>query len=42
MNAILTALSNEQEWPVVRARPASHQCGLGSNPGIDAICWLNL
>ena len=20
----------------------SHQCGLGSNPGIDAICWLSL
>ena len=21
---------------------ASHQCGLGSNPGIDAICGLSL
>ena len=21
---------------------ASHQCGLGSNPGVDAICGLNL
>ena len=26
---------------VVRAL-ASHQCGLGSNPGIDAICGLSL
>ena len=21
---------------------ASHQCGPGSNPGVDAICWLSL
>ena len=21
---------------------ASHQCGLGSNPGVDAICGLSL
>ena len=26
---------------VVRAL-ASHQCGPGSNPGVDAICWLSL
>ena len=26
---------------VVRA-PASHQCGPGSNPGVDAICGLSL
>ena len=26
---------------VVRAL-ASHQCGLGSNPGVDAICGLSL
>ena len=26
---------------VVRAL-ASHQCGLGSNPGVDAICGSNL
>ena len=22
--------------------PASHQCGAGSNPGVDAICELSL
>ena len=27
--------------PVVRAL-ASHQCGPGSNPGVDAICGLSL
>ena len=21
---------------------ASHQCGPGTNPGVDAICWLSL
>ena len=35
MNAILTALSNEQEWCSGESTP--HQCGLGSNPGIDSI-----
>ena len=30
-----------RDGAVVRAL-ASHQCGLGSNPGIDAICGLSL
>ena len=31
----------EPGLPVVRAL-ASHQCGPGSNPGVDAICGLSL
>ena len=30
-----------RDGPVVRAL-ASHQCGPGSNPGVDAICGLGL
>ena len=38
--------SDDARWgarddAVVRAL-ASHQCGLGSNPGIDTICWVSL
>ena len=33
----------EQEWRSGEsARRASHQCGPGSNPGVDAICGLSL
>jgi len=46
MNAILTALSNEQEWDSGESTPSpSQQCGLGSNPGIDSIrgyTWVEL
>ena len=31
----------ERDGAVVRAL-ASHQCGPGSNPGVDAICGLSL
>ena len=27
---------------VVGRAPASHQCGPGSNPGVEAICGLSL
>ena len=30
-----------EQWAVVRAL-ASHQCGPGSNPSVDAICGLSL
>ena len=30
-----------RDGTMVRAL-ASHQCGLGSNPGVDAICGLSL
>jgi len=40
-----TPASGVKEWSkggaVVRAL-ASHQCGPGSNPGVDAICGLSL
>ena len=34
-------LGGERDGAVVRAL-ASHQCGSGSNPGVDAICGLSL
>jgi len=36
-----TSLWGSNGGAVVRAL-ASHQCGLGTNPGIDAICGLSL
>ena len=37
----LTAISGSKGGAVVGAL-ASHQYGLGSNPGVDAICGLSL
>ena len=34
-------LFKEQGWCIDRAL-ASHQCGPGSNPGVNAICGLSL
>ena len=35
------SIRGARDGAVVRAL-ASHQCGLGSNPGVDAICGLSL
>ena len=35
-------LGNKRDGTVVSERSASHQCGQGSNPSIDAICGLSL
>jgi len=37
----LTFYGGARDGAVVRAL-ASHQCGPGSNPGVDAICGLSL
>ena len=37
----LPSLARARDGVVVRAL-ASHQCGPGSNPGVDAICGLSL
>ena len=37
---IMTSNRGARDGAVVRAL-ASHQCGLGSNPGVDAICGLS-
>ena len=37
----MTSNRGARDGTVVRAL-ASHQCGLGSNPGVDAICGLSL
>ena len=37
----MTSNRGARDGAVVRAL-ASHQCGLGSNPGVDAICGLSL
>ena len=41
MNAVLCLKWGARDGAVVRAF-ASHQCGQGSNPSIDAICGLSL
>ena len=38
---VLLQTRGARDGAVVRAL-ASHQCGLGSNPGVDAICGLSL
>ena len=38
---VLTTGAQGKEGGVVRAL-ASHQCGPGSNPGVDAVCGLSL
>ena len=40
-HALAVTLGRYKGGAVVRAL-ASHQCGLGSNPGVDAICGLSL
>ena len=37
----MTSNRGARDGAVVRVL-ASHQCGLGSNPGVDAICGLSL
>ena len=37
----MTSNRGARDGAVVRAL-ASHQCGLGSNPGVDAMCGLSL
>ena len=38
----LTTYSTWSKGSAVVIALASHECGLGSNPGIDAICGLSL
>ena len=40
-NVDVRSLLEQRDGAVVRAL-ASHQCGAGSNPGVDAICGLSL
>ena len=40
-NTVMLVVSQSKGGEVVRAL-ASHQCGPGSNPGVDAICGLSL
>ena len=40
-NIVLNNKTGPRDGAVVRAL-ASHQCGPGSNPGVDAICGLSL
>ena len=40
--SLLKLCSCYTSWGVRVRALASHQCGRGSNPGVDAICGLNL